>query len=264
MQSPSDLAGAFAAGKTAWPSVGLSYEAFAARIRDNGVTERDLGEHGPDLFLAAACAAGDPEALRAFERQFIQTMDLRLARSGVPRDWLGEVQQKVRVKLLVGSRPGIAGYRGEGPLGALVRVTAVRVGLDVATAAAGARQRSDDEVLNLLVSMDAGPEMTAARSLYRERFRAAIEETLASLSKREKTILRLHFLDGLNIDGIAVIYRVHRATVARWLVAIRGRAFADLRSRLSLHLGGTPSELRSLVRVLREDIDVSARRILGE
>ena len=128
-----------------------------------------------------------------------------------------------------------------------VRVTAVRVGIDVATAAAAMNRRPDEDVLNLLVSMDANPEVEPARTLYRERFRSAIEETLAGLTKRERSLLRLHFLDGLNIDAIASIYRVHRATVARWLVAIRNRALADPRGRLALHLGGTPSELRSLI-----------------
>ena len=264
MQSGSELAVAFAKGKAAWPGVELSYEEFADRVRRNAVSPRDLAERAVDLFLATACAVGDRAALRAFEERHIQTMDAHLARSGVPREWLSEVHQRVRVKLLTGPEPGIGGYRGEGPLQALVRVTAVRVAVDVATAAAALRNRPDDEILNVLVSMDAGPELHAAKSLYREKFRAAVEETLSSLSKREKTVLRLHFIDGLNIDGIGAIYRVHRATVARWLVAIRARALADLRQRLSLHLGGTPSELRSLVKLLREDIDLSARRILGD
>jgi RNA polymerase sigma-70 factor (ECF subfamily) len=168
------------------------------------------------------------------------------------------------MKLLSGGSPGIARYRAQAPLNVFVRVTAVRVGIDVATAAAAMNRRPDEDVLNLLVSMDASPEVETARTLYRERFRDAIEETLAGLTKRERSLLRLHFLDGLNIDAIASIYRVHRATVARWLVAIRNRALADLRGRLALHLGGTPSELRSLIKLLRDDIDLSARRILAE
>jgi RNA polymerase sigma-70 factor (ECF subfamily) len=264
MQSGSELAAAYAEGQAAWPEVRLIQEDFAEHMRRNGVSARHLAERAADLYLASACAAGDRAALQAFEKRHIQTMDVHLARSGVPPEWLSEVHQRVRVKLLTGRQPGIARYRGEGPLQALVRVTAVRVAVDVASAAAAARNRPDDEILNVLVSMDAGPELDTARALYREKFRAAVEETLSSLSKREKTVLRLHFIDGLNIDGIGAIYRVHRATVARWLVAIRGRALADLRKRLPLHLGGTPSELRSLVKLLREDIDLSARRILSD
>jgi RNA polymerase sigma-70 factor (ECF subfamily) len=263
MQSVDELSAAFEAGRAAWPAVRLGFDTFARRIQENAVISRDLGAFGHDLYLATACAAGDAAAVRLFEERFIKTLDAHLARSGVPPEWLSEVHQKVRVKLLVGAHPGIAGYRGQAPLSAFVRVTAVRVAVDVATAAAAVSHRPDEEILNLLVSMDASPEVETAKTLYRERFRAAIEETLGALSKREKSLLRLHFLDGLSIDEMGAIYRVHRATVARWLVGIRTRVLADLRQRLSLHLGGTPSELRSLVKLLRDDIDLSARRILG-
>ena len=176
----------------------------------------------------------------------------------------GEVRQKVRLKLLLGTPPGVARYRGQAPLTAFVRVTAVRVAVDVAAAAAATRNRPDDEMLDLLVSTDADPEMETARALYRDRFQTAIEESLANLSAREKALLRLHFIEGLNIERIGAIYRVHRATVARWLVAIRTRVLADLRKRLALQLGTTPSELRSLVTLFRDDLHVSAHRILAE
>jgi RNA polymerase sigma-70 factor (ECF subfamily) len=263
MQSVDDLTAAFETGRAAWPAVVLSYEQFARRMQESEVISGNLATHAADLYLMCGCAAGNVAALRLFEDHFIKTMDHHLARSGVLPEWLSEVRQKVRLKLLVGNRPGIASYRGQGPLSAFVRVTAVRVAVDVAAAAAAMKHRPDEEILNMLVSMDASPEVDTAKTLYRERFRAAVEETLAGLTKREKTLLRLHFIDGLNIEGIGAVYRVHRATVARWLVAIRNRALADLRNRLALHLGGTPSELRSLVSLLREDIDLSARRILG-
>ena len=263
MQPVNELEAAFEAGRAAWPAARLPYAEFCRQVQESEVISPNLEAHASDLYLAYACASGDPGALRIFEDQFIQTMDVHLARAGVGPEWLSEVHQKVRLKLLVGSRPGIRRYRGQAPLSAFVRVTAVRMAVDVASAAAAMKQRPDEEILNVLISMDASPEVDAAKTLYRQKFRAAVEEALASLSKREKTILRLHFIDGLNISGIGSVYRVHRATVARWLVAIRRRVLGELRQRLALHLGGTPSELRSLVHLLREDIDLSARRILG-
>lgn len=252
---------AFNAGAATWPGLSLGFEAFARRVRKLGVAAEDLPAHGCDLYLASACAEGDRDALRVFEEELIGKVDVYVARSNVPREWANEVRQRVRVKLLVGKDPAIGRYRGEGPLGALVRVTAVRVAVDVV--AAGAGRVHDGEIVDQLVSMDASPEVDAAKSLYGERFRGAIEHSLAQLSVRDKTLLRLHFVDGLNIDGIGAIYRVHRATVARWLVAIRGRVLEDFRSRLALNLGGTPSEVRSLVKLLRDDVQVSVKRLLG-
>jgi RNA polymerase sigma-70 factor (ECF subfamily) len=263
MQTMYELASAFEAGRTIWPTVRLEYEQFVRLVGDRQVQSDNLTAHGADLYLACACAARDAAALRVFEENFIKTMDAHLVRAGVAPDWLSEVQQKVRLKLFVGNQPGIRCYRAQGALSSFVRVTAVRVAVDVAASAAAIKRRPDEEILNVLVSMDASPEVDTAKALYRDKFRAAIEETLTSLSKREKTIMRLHFVDGLNIESIGSLYRVHRATVARWLVAIRRRVLDELRKRLALHLGGTPSELRSLVRLLREDIDLSARRILG-
>jgi RNA polymerase sigma-70 factor (ECF subfamily) len=261
MQSGDEVLVAFAAGKAVWPRALLSQEQFARRVRERDIRPQDLANHGSDLYLAYACAEGDPGALALFEESFIRNVDLYIARSGVPPELTCEVRQKVRVKLLVGSSPGIGGYRAEGPLTGLVRVTAVRVAVDVAAAAG--KVSADQEILDLLVSADSNPEVATAKALYRDRFRAAVEESLAGLKTRDKTILRLHVVDGLSIDGIGAIYRVHRATVARWLVAIRNGVVADLRKRLALHLGASPSEVRSLVQLLRDDIDVSARRILG-
>jgi RNA polymerase sigma-70 factor, ECF subfamily len=264
MHTADALEAAFATGKAAWPSIRLEFEHFADQVRQREVSPKDLEAQARDLYLAVACGRGDDVASRLLDKLFIQNVDGHLARTGVPPSWRSEVHQKVRLKLLSGGHPGITRYRGQAPLAVFVRVTAVRVGVDVATAAAAMNRRPDEDVLNLLISMDANPEVETARALYRERFRAVVEETLAGLSKRERSLLRLHFLDDLSIDAIAAIYRVHRATVARWLVAIRNRALGDIRSRLALHLGGTPSELRSLIKLLRDDIDVSARRILSE
>jgi RNA polymerase sigma-70 factor (ECF subfamily) len=263
MQSVDELVAAFEAGRAAWPGTHLDYAQFARFVGEGGISPGDLAAHGGDLYLACACAMGEAGALRTFDERFVRTIDVHLARYGVAPEWVSEVQQKVRLKLFLGQRPGIRRYRAQGALGAFVRVTAVRVAVDVAAAAAALKKRPDAEILDALVATGASPEVHATRALYGDRFRAAIEEALASLSKREKTIMRLHFVDGLNIEGIGSLYGVHRATVARWLVAIRGRVVGELRARLSLQFRGTPSELRSLVQLLREDVDLSARRILG-
>ena len=84
------------------------------------------------------------------------------------------------------------------------------------------------------------------------------------LTAREKTILRMHFLDSMNIDALGTVFQVHRATVARWLVSIRTHVLHDVRRRLSLDLGASSSEAQSLVRLLRSEVQVSIQRILGE
>jgi RNA polymerase sigma-70 factor (ECF subfamily) len=99
---------------------------------------------------------------------------------------------------------------------------------------------------------------------HREAFQAALQDALTTLTPREKTLLRLHFLDGMNIDALGVVFRVHRATVARWLVAIRTQVLDRVRQTLSLDLGASPSEAISLVRLLRSEVQLSIRRILED
>src|SRR5688500_3887180 len=148
MQWTDAVADAFAEGRSAWPGVPLSRESFERRMREVGVSAEDLVVHARDLYLTSACAEGVPEAIRAFETTFIPKVPLYTARSGVPPGWASEVEQKVRLKLLVGKNPGIGRYRGQGPLEGLVRVTAVRVAVDVAAAAGGRRHGRDEQVLD--------------------------------------------------------------------------------------------------------------------
>jgi RNA polymerase sigma-70 factor (ECF subfamily) len=73
----------------------------------------------------------------------------------------------------------------------------------------------------------------------------------------------MHFVDGLNIDEIGCVYRVHRATVARRLVAIRRRVLDNLRTELSLTLPATTSEFRSVLALIRGDLDLSLRHLFA-
>jgi RNA polymerase sigma-70 factor, ECF subfamily len=253
---------AFREGQQAWPGVSLTLPRLVERLAQLGATPADLRKHGGDLYLATACADGDPVALAVFEREFITKVDLFVARTGVPAALIDEVRQKVRVKLLTGPSPSIGRYRGKGALGGWVRVASVNVALDLAGESAAADLPDQQLALGLFAD-DSSPEMQTLRSLYRDRLREAVEESLAGLKGRDRTLLRLHFIDGLNIEAMGAIYRVHRATVARWLVALRERLFRDICRRLAVEVGGSPSEVRSLVKFLEDDIQVSARRLLA-
>ncbi len=264
MQFDSELALAYEAGRQAWPDVSLDQERFAERVRGGNVAPEDLPVRAADLFLAYACAEGDPAALRQFEAAILSRVEVYVARLGMSEPALDETRQRVRVKLLTGDPPAIARYRGRGPLAAWVRVTTVRLALDVAAANdVGGPGSTDRELLEMTAPLDDNPELEAARTLYRERFQAGLEAALAGLAARDKTVLRLHVVEGLNVDAIGRIYRVHRATAARWLVAIRDRIFQSLRKELGLRKLAASSELRSLAGLLRKEIKLSAARILN-
>jgi RNA polymerase sigma-70 factor (ECF subfamily) len=254
---------AFAAGRTACPGVGLDKEAFDERMRLLQVDPENLVARGVDLFLAAACAAHLPAAVSLFERTILAPVPRQLGRVALTSHEEDELRQQLRVKLLVGPSPKILEYKGSGPLGAWVRVCALRMALDLKTSPEVAK-RGDGQALDALVGGAAAGETMLDTEHHREAFREALQESLATLTTREKTLLRLHFLDGMNIDELGTVFQVHRATVARWLVSIRTNVLDHVRQRLSLDLGASSSEAQSLVRLLRSEVQVSIRRILGD
>lgn len=256
------VAEAFSRGRIAWPGSGISEPQFAGHVTSLDVDRAALLEHGSDLYLACGCALGDAASLDDFGQQILSRVGIFVARFDLAPHQVDEVRQRVGMKLLVGAKPGIARYRGQGPLRAWIRVTAVRVAIDV-IGSGGIDHAVDGALLDVLVSTDENPELAAARNLHRQQLQTSLEAALHALEAREKTLLRLYVVDGLNIEAIGAIYCVHRATIARWLVAIRGKILEGVRRTLAVRASVSPSELRSLAGLLQSEIRLSARRILA-
>jgi RNA polymerase sigma-70 factor (ECF subfamily) len=254
---------AYEAGVAAWPGVALSRTDFDDRVRLMQVEPDNLQARGADLYLAIACAGQNAAAVGQFERTFLAALPRQLGRVALTTHEEDELRQQVRVKLLVGPNPKILEYKGSGPLGAWVRVCALRMALDYKSSPEQAK-RGDNDALDALVGGTVAAESMLDTEHHREAFHEALQDSLAMLTAREKTLLRLHFIDGMNIDALGTVFQVHRATVARWLVAIRTRLLEDVRRKLSLEIGASSSEAQSLVRLLRSEVQVSIQRILGD
>jgi RNA polymerase sigma-70 factor, ECF subfamily len=253
---------AFAEGQRVWPGVGLTAEAFAAYLARVEADAELLAARAADLFIAAACAQGDDLAIRQFDATYLAPIERYVARLHLRPEQLGELRQQLRLSILLGSAPLVGRYRGSGPLAAWVRVVVVRNALELARADQAAQQANDVEALDRLIAPELGPEAHAIKSRYRERLQLALEEALSALSVEDKTLLRLHFVDGLSAEAIGRIYAVHRATVARWLIALRRQMLQRVRHGLALPATATSSELRSLLTLLRSEIELSLRSIL--
>jgi RNA polymerase sigma-70 factor (ECF subfamily) len=257
------LGEAMHAAAQAWPGVALPAADFASWTRERGIDVDSLRARGADLYLAAACGRGDRTALELFDRAFLQPPGPSVGRITLAAEQLDELRQRLRVRLLSGPSPRIATFQGQGPLGAWVRVAAARMAADLQW---GDRPpgAGDGALVDALVHAGADPELVTARREHQAEFRTALEECIATLTPREKTLLRMSFIDEMNIDEIRLVYRVHRATVARWLVAIRRQVFESVCQRLSITLRSSPSEVASLVRLVRSDVDLSIGRLLAE
>lgn len=262
--SPSVGGDAYEAGRGAHPAVDLSRDRFEAFVASR-LDEAPSPEVAADLYLACACAHGDPAALAAFEAAFVVRVPSFVAKIDTSPAFIDEVKQQLRERLLVQKKeqsPKIAEYRGRGRLVSWLRVAAIRTALNLKTGKA--KDRTEDEEAADALLVDDDPELEYLRARYRQQFHDAFVGALASLEPRGRTVLRMHLIDGLNIDGIGSVYGVHRATIARWIASARDHLFETTRDALHEELGLSATEFASLVRLVRSQLDVSICRILRE
>jgi len=121
----------------------------------------------------------------------------------------------------------------------------------------------DGELEDLLADQ-VDPELEAIKRQAAEELAAALREALAALDADDRTLLKLHHVDGLNIDELAPIYSTHRSTVARRLTKARERVMEDTCLLLQERLGASASELKSLIRLAKSQLDVSILRLLRD
>ncbi len=158
-----------------------------------------------------------------------------------------------------GAAPRIDGFSGRGPLGAWLRVVAVRAVVERRRRLGLAPE--DDDVADLAApSLD--PELALLRRRYAAEFRAAFTAAIADLAAADRALLRQHHLDGVSLDFLARLHGLHRATVARRLAAIRAALFTAVRDRLlgELRIGGQTFD--SILRLVQDELDWTIERYL--
>ncbi|HEY4056609.1 MAG TPA: hypothetical protein VGM39_08365 [Kofleriaceae bacterium] len=230
---------------------------------DGGVPAWDAINAG-DVFLVAAMTSGRAEALAAFERAMLEPCRAQLARLGLTTAGVDDVLAELRGKLVVaedGELP-LARQTGEGNLVALVRVMAVRAGINKQKREK--RYTSEDSgAIETLVGAHspAGALLTEeAKALLRRVITAAV----ATLEERDQTLLRLHLYHRMSIDDLGRTYGVHRATAARWLAKIHDAIDAETRKALALELRTESDHLRSVIDAARTGLTSAFAEALGE
>ncbi len=205
-----------------------------------------------DVALAAALARGDAAALATFEDAIVHDIRGAIVRFGRDPDFVEEVLQRVRVKLLVGDTPRIAEYRGQGRLAAWVQIVAIREALMMVRATAR-EIPGDAELLRLGVTE---PALARSSRAHKEAFTAAFHRALAELSERDRTYLRMCFVEGLGTEDLARLFRVHRVTAFRWLRDAREGLLDATRRHFLAAVDLPPSQVSSLMRSLAGSLSV--------
>ena len=264
-----------AEGRAAWPDLALAARdlvEFVARQLTSELAEDALdGLRPADLYLACACARGLPGAVAAFDREYMREVDIALSRMRIGGARLSDVKQLVRQRLFVGggtagaptSAGKIAEYGGRGDLRRWVRSVAVRTCLNDLRKGKREVLVDDDQLIAQHAISADDPEVEYMKRTYANEFKAAFAAALGQLGAREQTLLRYHHVDGLNIDEIGAIYRVHRVTAFRWIEKAKEQLVKSTLEQLRARLKLPSAELDSVLRMIRSQIHLSLVRHLG-
>ncbi len=251
-----------------WPRIAVPPRRFMRYLADRiparaGALSALPAMHTSDLYLAFGCMTGSRGAIEAFERQHVARIPAYLARGNAPADFIEEVKQRVRTRLFTaeaGRKRRLEAYSGRGPLAAWVRMTAMRIAIDL--------DRDRDPAVSVGFEAEAlkpattDPELIYLKNQYGALVKQAIEATLASLSPHDATLLRLFFLQQVSHDALARIYHVPKSKVRRWLDEIRERIIEETRRFLVEELGVTKPRLDSVLRLVSSNLDPSIVRFL--
>ena len=257
-----------ASARLAWPRVKLDEDALLTfigeRLVGGDLVAALAAAPAGDLALAAACAAQEPTAHAAFDHVLTE-VDSAGASTGATKDQIEEVKQLLRMQLLVakdGKPPGIAGYRGKGPLRGWVRITATRE--LIRHKKKRGRETTLSQSLDKYLASGVDPALEQLKQEYRTEFALALNEAIEDLTPEDRTLLRQAIVDDMSIDAIGAAFGVHRATAARWLNRARGALVSATHKRLAARLKLPVEQIDSVIRLVQSKLDASVIRYLKE
>lgn len=263
------LAEVYAAGSAAWPQLRVTPGVFlpflARRLPTDLAGPTDLLRlRLDDLYLLCAYTKGDPRAVVALERQYLAKVDLGLKRLGVPPALSEDLRQVIHQRLLLSEQQDAWNLRYSGR-GALVRwlyVVATRMAIDVLRKEGRLVAIEDGHLEGSVLGDD--HETAYLKLHYRSVFKEAFQAAFATLAHRDRNVLRYNILERLNIEEIGAIYRVHRATVARWIASARQRLLAETRAYMLQRINAGSSTFESVMRLIESELDASVCRLLED
>jgi RNA polymerase sigma-70 factor (ECF subfamily) len=249
---------AYADGQLAWPTVKAGYEAFSLHVRRavGKAPDWEWQIHAGDLYLCCACALGDRDATRLLDTQILPRAAKAIARIESDASFVDEALQILRHKLFVGPDAKISVYSGRGSLTAWLRVTATRVALD-GLRAMGAQRAHQVDLQDRMAQPSVNPLNDLVKSRYAEAFQEALRSAIRELSVRDRNLLRLRLVGHCGIDQLGQMYRVHRATAARWLKAAHTRVFDSVREQLRARFQLSDDEFDQMALDMQSRLELS-------
>jgi RNA polymerase sigma-70 factor (ECF subfamily) len=249
------LTALFDEARASFPGIVVDPRAFARYLGERAGSQRSalasMAElRANDLFIACACAQGDPDGLATFEHDYLRPAGAALARSGADRLDVDDALQLLREKLLV-AEGRLREYSGRGSLAGWVRVSLGRQ-LTSVQRTRGRVVPLEPDTADQLAAVD--PDLALIRRRYGDVFQSAFQDAFHGLTPAQRNVLRMNFVDGLNLDRMAVLLQVSRATVGRRVLEAKTALLDTMLALLGERLRATPSEVESLLAVVRSTL----------
>jgi len=212
--------------------------------------------HVADLYLSCAALSGDRAALAVLDARVLRPAAASTRRIGRTEDFVDEVHQRLRERLLLAERqqpPRLFDYAGAGPLLSWAKVAATRVALNLRPPP----RRAEPLELDALADPQRNPELSVIGRKNASRLSEAFREATATLTDEERVLLRYHFADGLNFEQIAPLFQTHRSTISRRISAVRRKLLEQTQRLLHQRFQIRTSEVSSLIREAKSRLDGS-------
>lgn len=233
---------------------------LAAFVAEKRAAAGDAPVDLDGLVVAHAAACGDQAAVAEIHA-LLAGLRPALRRTGADEQLLNELLADLPGELVTpreGAAPRILGYSGKGPLGAWLRVIAaralverrrkIRPSVPIEEEVGGALARTHD------------PELELLKRTYKAQLERAFRDAFASLSAEERLLLIQHHKDGLNVDKLAALHGVHRATAARRVAAARDAFTREVRAVLARELAVGHETFDSIVRLVQSELSLHLSR----
>jgi RNA polymerase sigma-70 factor (ECF subfamily) len=261
------ITAAWQAGQAGWPDLALDRARFADHVNALALDAEALQRYPEDVYLAAACLAGNTAAVERFDRELMAGARIAIQAIDASPAFVDEAVQRLRASLFVGDggTPRLAMYAARGPLRAWLGVAAARTALMMRRSQQRAREVPvDDDAWTSAISTIStnNPELELLKRQYAEAFSQAFRDAVDVLEPRQRAALRMSFGEGLSIDEIGAVYSVHRATAARWIQRACELMFERTRELLTERLALSPTELDRMTALVRSQLDVSVSQLL--
>ena len=213
-----------------------------------------------DLVLVWAVIHGHAAALVEID-ELIESLSRRAAGRAIEAP---ELAQRTRTRLLVapkGKEPKLGTYDGRGKLKSWLW-TAIKLELLQATRGMSQAPAEDVDELTHLAASDPSPEARARSGKDTKFVSNALREALEVIDAKERTLLRMRFVDGVSTEELGRMFQVHRTTAQRWIEAAQAKIMTAMRARLEADAKLAKGEVDSLVREVAQSISLRLSQVL--